>query len=43
MARLPRADRWRFVVPNGASVAVIIPNGAALLALGAALLALPVH
>jgi hypothetical protein len=33
VARFPRAGRWRVVVPNGAPVGVIIPNGAALLTL----------
>lgn len=33
VARFPRLGRWRVVVPNGAPVGVIIPNGAALLAL----------
>jgi hypothetical protein len=32
-ARFRRAGRWRVVVPNGAPVGVIIPNGAALLTL----------
>jgi hypothetical protein len=32
-ARFPRPGRWRVVVPNGAPVGVIIPNGAALLTL----------
>lgn len=35
-ARFPRAGRWRVVVPNWAPAGVVIPNGAALLAL-------PVH
>ena len=33
VARFPRRGRWRVVVPNGAPVGVIMPNGAALLAL----------
>jgi hypothetical protein len=33
VARFPRPGRWRVVVPNGAPVGVIIPNGAALLTL----------
>jgi hypothetical protein len=33
MARFPRPGGWRVVVPNGAPVGVIIPNGAALLTL----------
>jgi hypothetical protein len=33
VARFQRPGRWRVVVPNGAPVGVIIPNGAALLAL----------
>jgi hypothetical protein len=32
-ATFRRAGRWRVVVPNGAPVGVIMPNGAALLAL----------
>jgi hypothetical protein len=32
-ARFQRRGRWRVVVPNGAPVGVIIPNGAALLTL----------
>lgn len=36
VARFQRPGRWRVVVPNGAPVGVIIPNGAALLTL-------PVH
>lgn len=36
VVRFPRPGRWRVVVPNGALVGVIIPNGAALLTL-------PVH
>ena len=32
-ARFTRSGRWRVVVPNWASVGVVIPNGAALLAL----------
>jgi hypothetical protein len=32
-ARFRRPGRWRVVVPNGAPVGVIIPNGAALLTL----------
>lgn len=32
-ARFLRPGRWRVVVPNGAPVGVIVPNGAALLAL----------
>jgi hypothetical protein len=31
LASFPQAGRWRVVVPNGAPVGVIIPNGAALL------------
>jgi hypothetical protein len=31
VARFPSTGRWRLVVPNGAPVGVIIPNGAALL------------
>lgn len=30
VVRFPRPGRWRVVVPNGAPVGVIIPNGAAL-------------
>jgi hypothetical protein len=33
VVRFPRPGRWRVIVPNGAPVGVIIPNGAALLAL----------
>ena len=33
VARFSRSGRWRLVVPNGAPVGVIIPNGAALLTL----------
>jgi hypothetical protein len=33
VTRFPRPGRWRVVVPNGAPVGVIIPNGAALLVL----------
>jgi hypothetical protein len=33
MARFPRPGRWRVVVPNGAPVGVMLPNGAALLTL----------
>lgn len=33
VARFPRPGRWRVVVPNGAPAGVIVPNGAALLAL----------
>jgi hypothetical protein len=33
VARFPRPGRWRLVVPNGAPVGVMIPNGAALLTL----------
>jgi hypothetical protein len=33
VARFARSGRWRVVVPNGAPVGVIIPNGAALLTL----------
>jgi hypothetical protein len=33
VVRFPRPGRWRVVVPNGAPVGVIIPNGAALLTL----------
>jgi hypothetical protein len=33
VARFRRPGRWRVVVPNGAPVGVIIPNGAALLTL----------
>jgi hypothetical protein len=32
-ARFTPAGRWRIVVPNGAAAGVVIPNGAALLAL----------
>jgi len=32
-ARFARPGRWRVVVPNGAPVGVIVPNGAALLTL----------
>jgi hypothetical protein len=32
-ARFARPGRWRVVVPNGAPMGVIIPNGAALLTL----------
>lgn len=32
-ARFTRAGRWRVVVPNWAAAGVVIPNGAALLAL----------
>jgi hypothetical protein len=35
VARFLRPGRWRVVVPNGAPVGVIIPNGAALLTLTA--------
>jgi hypothetical protein len=31
VARFQRLGRWRVVVPNGAPVGVIVPNGAALL------------
>jgi hypothetical protein len=31
-ARFSRAGRWRVVVPNGAPVGVVVPNGVALLA-----------
>jgi hypothetical protein len=31
VAGFPQAGRWRVVVPNGAPVGVIVPNGAALL------------
>jgi hypothetical protein len=33
VVRFPRPGRWRVVVPDGAPVGVIIPNGAALLTL----------
>jgi hypothetical protein len=33
VARFERAGRWRVVVPNGAPVGVMVPEGAALLAL----------
>jgi hypothetical protein len=33
IARFSRPGRWRVVVPNGAPVGVVIPNGAALLTL----------
>ena len=33
VARFQRPGRWRVVVPNGAPVGVIVPNGAALLTL----------
>lgn len=33
VARLARPGRWRVVVPNGAPVGVVIPNGVAMLTL----------
>lgn len=33
VARFPRPGRWRVVVPNGAPVGVVIPNGVAMLTL----------
>ena len=33
VTRFPRPGRWRVVVPNGAPVGVIVPNGAALMTL----------
>jgi hypothetical protein len=33
VARFSRPGRWRVVVPNGAPVGVIVPNGAAMLTL----------
>lgn len=33
VARFPRPGRWRVVVPNGAPIGVVIPNGVAMLPL----------